>query len=163
MLHLFEEYIYTNHSITTRNTRYGPVVRFDLQVVTAARVRTPVGKYSIEIFALIFLIPPRMHSHLAAGDSENMYTDRSQNHRIRYGTVVKHAYQTASTWVRHLMFIVVCAKPTPHFYIPEFLPRSQGHPRTILSQIPLTPMVILFLSTGVTLRQPSGWGCESIG
>jgi hypothetical protein len=32
--------------------------------------------------------------------------------------VVKRANQAASTRVRHLIFKVVCAKPTPHFLIP---------------------------------------------
>ena len=94
------------------------MVRCDLQAVTATRVRSPINKAFIEIFALIFLIPPRMHSHLTAGNSETIYTNHYQNLRNRCGTVVKHAHQAASTRVRHLIFKVVCAKPTPHFLIP---------------------------------------------
>ena len=58
-----------------------------------------------------------MHSHLTAGNSEIIYTNHYQNLRNRCGTVVKHAHQAASTRVRHLIFQVVCAKPTPHFLI----------------------------------------------
>ena len=90
------------------------------QATTAARVRTPVGKDFTEMVVLIFLIPPRLYSHLTAGSSESIYTDHSQDFRIRDGTVVKHGYQAASTRVRHLIFKDVCAKPTPHFLITAF-------------------------------------------
>ena len=123
MLHLFEDYIYTNHSQNPRNTRYGPVTGYGLQqATTTARVRTPVGKDFTEIVVLIFLIPRRLYSHLTAGNSETIYTDHSQNLRIRDGTVVKHGYQAATTRVRHLIFKDVCAKPTPHFLIPAAFP-----------------------------------------
>ena len=121
MLHLFEDYIYTNHSQNTSNTRYGPVTgNSPLQATTTARVRTPVGKDFTDIDDLIFLIPSRLYSHLTAGNLENMYTDHSQKFRIRDGTVAKHGYDAASTQVRHLIFKDVCAKPTPHFSITAF-------------------------------------------
>ena len=116
MLHLFEDYIYTNHSPKLRNTGYGSVTRYGFQqATTTAWVRTPVGKDFTEIVVLIFLIPPKLYSHLTAGNSETIYTNHSQNLRIIDGTVVKRGYQAASARVRHLTFKDISAKSTPHF------------------------------------------------
>jgi hypothetical protein len=114
VLHLFEDYIYTLITPETPGT-LGMVQWSD----TTIRLSLLPGFVPRVInFALIFVIPPRMHSHLTSGNSEIIYTNHSQNLRNRYGTVVKHAYQAASTRVQHLIFKVVSAKPTPHFLIP---------------------------------------------
>ena len=102
MLHLFEDYIYTNHSPKLRNTGYGSVTRYGFQqATTTAWVRTPVGKDFTEIVVLIFLIPPKLYSHLTAGNSETIYTNHSQNTRnTRYGPVTGYGLQQATTTAR---------------------------------------------------------------
>ena len=49
-----------------------------LKLLLPTGLRTPMGKAFIKLFALIFKIPPGIHSLLAAGNSEIICTDHSQ-------------------------------------------------------------------------------------